>query len=74
MFSLSDPKADILTIRNEAENHFVKDQLVHFKDLVYFVWLGMIQSGSSEFHPLSLSKNIMYFLMIRFPLVQYASL
>ncbi|XP_023695795.2 lymphocyte antigen 75-like [Paramormyrops kingsleyae] len=55
-----DPKADILTIRNEAENHFVKDQLGHFKDLVYFVWLGMIKSGSTNSFQWLDGTNVQY--------------
>ncbi|KAK3561497.1 hypothetical protein QTP86_005998 [Hemibagrus guttatus] len=34
-------KGDILTIRHEEENEFIKTQLQPFKDLASFVWLGM---------------------------------
>ncbi|XP_053490898.1 lymphocyte antigen 75 [Ictalurus furcatus] len=32
---------DLLTIRDEEENEFIKNQLQPFKDLASFVWLGM---------------------------------
>lgn len=40
-FLTSVGKGDMLTIRHEEENEFIKTQLQPFKDLASFVWLGM---------------------------------
>ncbi|KAK7127939.1 hypothetical protein R3I93_020500 [Phoxinus phoxinus] len=39
---------EILTIRDEAENDFIRQQLQPFKNLVSFVWLGMNRNKTDE--------------------------
>ncbi|XP_051531593.1 lymphocyte antigen 75-like isoform X3 [Myxocyprinus asiaticus] len=39
---------EILTIRDEEENDFIRQQLQPFKDLTMFVWLGMSRNRTDE--------------------------
>lgn len=46
--STLDKHGEILTIRDEAENNFIMQQLKPFKDLAMFVWLGMSTNKTDE--------------------------
>ncbi|TSS35876.1 Lymphocyte antigen 75 [Bagarius yarrelli] len=41
-------KGEVLAIRDEEENEFIKTQLQPFKDLASFVWLGMYRDKKDE--------------------------
>ncbi|KAM8876936.1 lymphocyte antigen 75 isoform 1-T1 [Synchiropus picturatus] len=55
-----DDSAKTLTIRNEEENNFIKEQLVPFQNLVQFVWLGMSYDAKDHLMKWHDGTNVQY--------------